>query len=596
MQLVLDRIKPYRQRMILGQSFKFLEVILELIVPLLIAKLVDQGIATSNKNIIIKYTILSLILAVSGMLSAFVCQYQASIVSQSYGTSLRNDLFQHILELSEENVNQFGRASLTTRITSDIQVLQQALAMLVRLVPRTPFICIGSIIMVAFINPRFIILFLIAVLIFTIILFLLTSIIVPLVKKAQEHTDRLANRMLELLSGIRVIRAVERSDEKEKQYHWTNEDLSKLLVKIGRYSSLLNPLTMLALNLIGVVLIWFAGGQVSIGNLQGGDIIALLNYLTMLLIALTVLSNLVLLYSRAYASALRVNEVLASKTRMLDKKDLSNYQLASKEKPSETILEFCQVDFSYPHSSKLLFQDLSFALPKGKSLSIIGPTGSGKSTLAYLLERRFTLKGGKITIFGKNINEFSEAELLDTVQIVPQTSSLFSGTLRESLTLGLKNVSDVDIWEALSLAQAKDFVSSNHLGLKQRIERGGKNFSGGQRQRLCIARALLHQAKIYIFDDSFSALDLATNAALQKAIKESEQLQDTTFIIISQRISTVRRSDLILLVDNGEKAGLGSHQELLATNLLYQEIYESQTEVRDSELDFLSSEVSYEQD
>ncbi|NLM19103.1 MAG: ABC transporter ATP-binding protein [Clostridiaceae bacterium] len=603
-QPVLNKIKPYGKRIAVGQSFKFTEVILELIVPLLIARMVDRGITGGNSKLIIQYTVLSLGLAVCGMLCAYVCQYNASVASQSYGTDLRNDLYSHILGLAEKDIHKFGTASLTSRITSDIQTLQQALAMLIRLVPRTPFICIGSLIMVTLINVKFLLIFLLAVLIFVLILFVITKSILPLINRSQRLTDRLIGRLLELLEGIRVIRAVSRSEEKAKQYHWTNEDSAKIMQRIGRLSALLNPLTMLALNLIAVFLLWISAGEIRLGNLHSGEVIALINYLTMLLTALTVLSNLVLLYTRSYASALRVGEIFMTEKRirnpagdetagisrenLLNPKQQINGKFAeavdhnlsnTKKSGSSCLISFKQVDFAYPNSSILLFDNLSFALPQDKSLGIIGPTGSGKSSLVFLLERRYPIQAGKIELFDRDINLYSEVELLNLIQIVPQSSSLFSGTLRDSLTVGTSGISDDEIWHALTLAQAKDFVEKDKQGLEQRVERGGGNYSGGQRQRLCIARALLRKPAVLIFDDSSSALDLTTDAALQKALRNDPMFEKLNLITISQRVATVSRSDLILLMNNGEIAGFGTDRKLLAENELYQEIYRSQTEV-----------------
>ncbi len=584
MQPVLTRLKKYKKRIFTGQFFKFIEVVLELIVPLLIAKMVNLGLANQDTGIIVKYASLCLILAFSGMLFAFICQYQASVASQSFGTNLRNDLFAHILTVKEEEISKVGEASLITRMTSDIQVLQQGLAMLVRLVPRTPFICIGSIIMVAFINLRFVPLFILAVLIFSIILFLITKWMLPLIQNLQEHTDKLTGRLLELLTGIRVIRAVVKMQEKEKKYAEHNQTVMKLMQKIGKISSLLNPLTLFALNMISVWLLWLAGGQMQIGTLNSADIIALVNYLTMLLIALIVLANLVLLYTRVYASALRVSAVFELETRQLKAEPKAQHVMVNSpvvdSKQKETLgspysIVFDHVKFAYPDRAKLLFDDFSFQLERGKNLGIIGRTGSGKSTLAYLLERRYLVQGGRISILGKDIKEYSEAELLQLLHVIPQSAFLFSGTLRESLAMG-KQVQDEEIWEALEIAQAKDFIAKHKKGLEQRVERGGNNFSGGQKQRLCIARALLHHAQIIVFDDAASALDLATDAALQRALRENEKFSQPCFITISQRIATVRRADQILLIDDGQNVGFGTHQELLAGNILYQEIYESQ--------------------
>lgn len=577
MKTCINRLKPYHGRIILGQIFKFTEVILELIVPLLIGKMVDLGISNRDQNLIIKYAFICLGLAILGLCSALVCQYQASVVSQSYGTELRNDLFSHILKMQVKDVSKMGRSSLITRLTSDIQTLQQGVAMLIRLVPRTPFLCIGIIIMVGFINPKFIWAFLLAVLIFVFIIILITRKMLPLIKTSQKQTDGLINRVIELLSGIKIIRAVVKSEEKGKQFYDLNDEIAAIMEKIGFYSALLNPLTLLALNLIGVFILWMSGYQMRIGNLRSGDIIALINYLTMLLTALTVFLNLVLLYTRVFASSARLEEALLTVERpSFDLEESSEPKETSIQEPFENSIKFTNVNFAFPDSPEFLFENFSFTLPAGKSLSIIGPTGSGKSSLAYILERQYDIQSGAIDILGKEIRQYTETELLNTIQIVPQASYLFSGTLRESLCLGMSDIEDEQIWQALEIAQAADFVKKDVSGLNKVVQRGGSNFSGGQKQRLAIARALLRKTKVIVFDDTSSALDLATDAALQKALRNSPQFKDHCFITITQRISTARRSDLILLLDNGEKVGFGSHQELLENNTLYQEIYDSQ--------------------
>ena len=580
MRAVLKKLRPYRKRIILGQSFKFFEVILELTVPMLLAHMVDRGIASADRGLILKYILICLTLAVSGMLAAFICQYQASVASQSYGTELRNALFQKILNLPAETAAEFGSASLQTRLTTDIQILQQGLAMLIRLLPRTPFICIGAIFMVARLAPSFVWLFFLAVLIFSAILFILIKTLLPLIQASQEATDRLTGRLLELLSGIKVIRALVKSQTKANQYHEANQEIVFLMKKIGRYSALLNPLTQLVLNLIGLAILWLSFSEIRLGRLAGGELIALINYLAMLLVALLVISNLVLLYSNVIAAGIRVSRVLTA----TDRKDREEAKLVKAHDPASlrsatNSLEVKSLDFSYPGSASYLFKDLSFSLPIGKSLSIIGPTGSGKSTLSFLFEGRYEPRAGQILLFGQDIRSYPEDQLLDLVHLVPQSAFLFSGSLRQSLSLGLDGVTDREIWRALDLAQAQGFIANNAEGLDQRVDRGGQNFSGGQKQRLAIARAILRKPKILIFDDCTGALDAKTSADLYKALGEAPELQDTCLIMVSQRIATARRADLILLLDDGLKKGLGSHSQLLADNPLYQEIYRSQTDL-----------------
>lgn len=594
MQPIVTRLKPYTKRIVFGQTLKFIEVILELLIPLLIARMVEKiGIALSVQSIS-HYLIICVTLAVCGMLAAFICQYHASVAAQSFGTVLRNDVFRHILALSEESVQQIGTSSLTTRITSDIQVMQQGLNMFIRLFMRTPFICLGSIIMVAIINPKIVWLFIAAVLIFSAILYFVTKAMLPLIKGTQTATDRLTLRLLELLTGIKVIRVLVKSREKGRSYERINQEILVLMQKLGRVSSLLNPLTLLALNLIGILILRVSGHEIQLGNLNTAEIIALINYLTMLLTALIVLANLVLLYTRVYASSLRLTEVLNIEKReeqavlseqisFCQNTGLSSSLATFTAAPPRNSFAFNAVDFSYPASGKKLFKDFDFALPDGKSLGIIGPTGSGKSSIAYLLERRYPVTAGEIKLFDRALSDYSERELLSCLQIVPQKSFLFSGTLRESLTYGLEHVADNEIWQALQIAQASDFVAKNKAGLEQIVARGGLNFSGGQRQRLCIARALLRKPRVLIFDDSSSALDLATDAALQKALRQSEDFQYTIFVNISQRIASVAGADLILLLDNGKLKGFGTHRELLAENVLYQEIYQSQIDLTKEE-------------
>ncbi len=610
MQPVIERLKPYTKRIVFGQTLKFIEVILELLIPLQIAAMVEKaGEGLSNRGIL-NYVLLCVMFAVCGMLAAFTCQYHASVAAQSFGTVLRNDLFQHILALPEQEIQRISAPSLITRMTSDIQIMQQGLNMFIRLFMRTPFVCLGSIIMVGMINRKILWLFIAAVLIFTAILFFITKAMLPLIKRTQTETDHLTLRLLELLSGIKVIRALVKSKEKGESYHQINQEIMVLMKRLGRISSLLNPLTLLALNMIGISILWVSGGEIRTGNLSSAEIIALINYLTMLLTALIVLSNLVLLYTRVYASALRVAEVLGLERRdgigvsvkteltgnLLSGRnpDLISSSAAADLNPPENCLVFENVDFSYPASGKLLFKNFNFVLPYGKSLGIIGPTGSGKSSLACLIERRYELAAGSISLFDRDLSLYSEQELLNLVQIVPQRSFLFSGTLRESLTLGLEDVSEAEIWQALEIAQAKDFVAKDKAGLDQMVARGGLNFSGGQRQRLCIARALLRRPKLLIFDDSSSALDLATDAALQKSLRESPLFKDTIFITISQRVAGVARSDLILLLDNGKCKGYAPHRELLADNALYQEIYNSQIDLSKDDLRRIDSAVKKE--
>lgn len=573
MKNVLQPLKDYKKQLAVGPTFKFIEAILELIVPLLIAKMVDLGVESGDKSIIFRYGGLSLLLAVTGMGCAYICQYNAAIASQGYGTRLRNDLYRKILLLREQDVAKIGVSSLTTRMTSDIQVLQQAVAMLIRLVVRAPFLSIGSLIMVFSINAKLALIFVAVLLLFVLFLWLIMRRLLPMYSQVQQKTDKSVSRILELLNGVRVIRALARDEEKAEQFETTNEELERMIDRVGRTAAIMNPATWLLLNFAAVGVLWLGAYEFRFHGLGAGELIAMINYLGMMLTALSVVANLVILYTRAYACAIRVQKVFDLPSRRVEAEEDPVGKAFSPD-PDAPIIAFDNVTFTYPGNREPLFENMSFTLPRGKTLGIIGPTGSGKSTLAALLTGRYPLDAGSIRLYGKDIRDMSERELLSTVFHVLQKSRLFKGTVRSNLKLAKPDADETEMYAAIDDAQASEFIQD----LDREVERDGANFSGGQKQRLCIARALLTPAKILIFDDSSSALDYATDARLYQALTTRERYRDRVLVTISQRVETVRRSDLLLLMDNGAIAGFGTHDELLADVPLYQEIYRSQAQ------------------
>lgn len=566
---LLRYAKDYRKQIILGPFFKFLEAVFELILPLFMARLVDEGIARHDQGKVIEMTVAMLGLSIVGLLCALICQYYASIASQGFGTVLRNRLMEKINSFSHKELNRFGTDTLITRMTNDINQMQGALAMLIRLVVRAPFLSIGSVIMAFYIDWQMGLIFLILLPLFCFILFLIIHYSVPLYRKIQQKLDQLNQLVTQNLSGVRVIRAFARTNTETAHFNEETEEISRLNQRVANISALLSPSTTLIMNAGVVALLYFGGFKVNVGHLEQGQVLALINYMNQMLLALIVVSNLVVLFTRAAASANRINEVFATDTTLEDDGAVQN---ANEQAP---LIDFEHVDFRYTEKSGLALQDVSFTLQENKILGITGATGSGKSTLISLIPRFYDASKGAVSFAGSNVKDWSLDHLRSEIAIVPQTAVLFSGTIRENLQWGKQDATDEDCWEALAIAQASEFVETLPKGLDTMILENGKNFSGGQRQRLTIARALIRKPKLLILDDSLSALDYQTDLDLRQALKRE---LDCGVIIISQRLRSIQDAETILLMDNGKIAAQGSHEELLQESELYQELVNSQAE------------------
>lgn len=567
---LLRYAKDYRKQIILGPVFKFLEAVFELILPLLMASLIDNGLKMNDRGVIIQMGIWMVVMSVVGLICAIICQYYASIASQGFGTELRNQLIKKINSFSHSELNHFGTDTLITRMTNDINQLQLALAMVIRLLIRAPFLSIGSVVM-AFVIDWEIGLFFLAILpIFSIILYFIIKRTIPLYQKVQEKLDRLNETVSQNLSGVRVIRAFSRTKTEIDTFDEDTDELAKNYLRVSNISALLSPATTLIMN-IGIICLLTVGGiKVNIGHLQQGQVLALINYMNQMLLALIVVSNLVVIFTRAEASGNRVKEVLETDITLTDAEDAltPNFQ-------SENIVQFEHVDFRYTEKSGLSLQDITFALKRNTVLGIIGPTGSGKTTLTQLIPRFYDVSAGSVAFDDVDVRSWKLDPLRSQISQVPQTAVLFTGTIRENLQWGKEDATDEECWEALRIAQAEDFVRQLPKGLETKVMENGKNFSGGQKQRLTIARALIAKPELLILDDSLSALDYQTDLNLRKALQTS---LDTTVIIISQRIRSIQEAHKILVMDQGKIVAQGKHEDLLKDSVEYREIVASQEE------------------
>ncbi|WP_427813634.1 ABC transporter ATP-binding protein [Enterococcus sp. 22-H-5-01] len=566
---LLRYAKDYRKQVILGPFFKFLEAIFELVLPLFMAKLVDEGIAQHDRSKVIQMALIMLALSVVGWICALICQYYASVASQGFGTVLRNRLMEKINQFSHNELNRFGTDTLITRMTNDINQMQGALAMMIRLVIRAPFLSIGSVIMSFYIDWQMGLIFLILLPIFCLILYLIIRYSVPLYKNIQQKLDQLNQLVTQNLTGVRVIRAFARTETETNHFNDEAEEISHLNQRVANISALLSPSTTLIMNAGVAALLYFGGFKVNVGHLEQGQILALINYMNQMLLALIVVSNLVVLFTRAAASANRINEVFATDT------TLANEGTIQETNPQAALLAFDKVDFRYTEKSGLALEGITFSMKKNEILGITGATGSGKSTLISLIPRFYDATTGTVTFTGSNVKEWDLDKLRSEIAIVPQTAVLFRGTIRENLLWGKADATDEDCWTALATAQASEFVETLPKGLDTVILENGKNFSGGQRQRLTIARALIRKPELLILDDSLSALDYQTDLDLRQALKQD---LDCGVIIISQRLRSIQEAETILLMDSGKIAAKGNHEALLNNSVLYQELVESQAE------------------
>lgn len=560
-------LKDYKLQLTIGPLCKLIEAIFELFIPLITADIIDNGVKNNDVGYVLQKGGLMILLGVLGLCSALVCQKSASIASQGFGTKVRNAMFRHINTFSHSELDKIGTPSLITRMTNDVNQLQLAVAMLIRLVIRAPFLVIGALIMAMMIDLKLSLIFFAAALLIGLVLFIVMTRSIPFFKKIQKNLDNISLISRENLSGNRVIRAFSRQEHDEERFAEKNNELSHTAVTVGRLSALLNPLTYIIAQAAIIAIVWFGSQLVYSGELLQGQIIALVNYMTQILLAMIVVSNLVVIFTKASASAARVNEVFDTKP------SVTENEKDAVENENAPCIEFRNVSFGYEGSGYAL-RNISFTAEKGSTVGIIGGTGSGKSTLVNLIPRFYDVSEGEVLVNGADVKDYKFKELRGKIGIVPQTAALFSGTIKDNMRWGKKDATDEEIEKALKISQSYEFVSKLPEKTEKMISAGGKNLSGGQRQRLTIARALVSQPDILILDDSASALDFATDAALRKAL--NEETKGMTVLMVSQRVGTVRYADKILVLDKGELAGAGTHNELFDTCSVYREICLSQ--------------------
>lgn len=572
----------FRRYMVIGPACKLIEVIFDLLTPLVIAQMIDKGIGAHDVSAVVRYGMVLAAMAVIGISFTLVCQKMAALTSQGMGTDIRGALYQHINKLSYAELDRFGTPSLITRITNDVNQVQLAVALGVRMLIRWPFLAVGSMCAALAIDLKLGIIFLICTPAIGLVFWVVMARCIPYYKQLQAKLDRIALICREGLSGARVVRAFVREDHERERFAQAADDQANTAIAVGKLSSILNPVTFLVMNLGVCAILWVGGIQVSVGELTQGQVMAFVNYMTQTLTSIVYVANLVVVFTKASASASRINEVLNCVPGIADEGN----QPVALPKPgnvaSVPALSLSHASFSFGAGAANAVNDVTLELPLGKTLGIIGGTGSGKSTLVSLIPRLYDASTGSVSVMGVDVRTWPLDQLRRVVATVPQRASLVSGSIRSNLTWRDEAATDEELWVALDMAQASEFVRNKPQGLDAPVEAGGKNFSGGQRQRLTIARALVGSPQILIMDDSASALDFKTDAALRHAIRERSMRGAAkgglplTTVIVSQRVSTMRDADVICVLDHGSVAGLGTHDELYATCRLYREICQSQ--------------------
>lgn len=574
MKRLLKYLRNYKKELIFGPFFKLLEAIFELIVPVVMAKIIDKGIGNNDSGYILKMCGLLVVLGICGLGFALTCQFLAAKCAYGFGTELRRDLYRHINALSYSGIDRVGTASLVNRLTNDTNTVQNGVNMFIRLAVRAPFLVIGAAVMAVMIDFRLSLIFFIVAPLISAVIFLIMRKTIPMYKKTQQKLDRASMLTSENLEGTRVIRAFSRQQEEIEEFGEAVNDIADCSISVGKISAILNPVAFVVMNLGIVAILWFGGIRIDSGSLSQGELTAFTNYMTQILLALVVLANLIIVFTKAFASANRIKELF----------DIPAEEHGTTKSPDnncDTILEFKNVSFAYPGAGDHSLSNISFRLKKGQMLGIIGGTGSGKSTLACLIPCFYRTVKGDVFVSGINVNDYDPDVLRKMIGYVPQKSVLFSGTVLDNMKWRCADASDEEIISALKTAQAWDFISQKPDVLNTPVSQGGKNFSGGQKQRLSIARALVGKPEIVILDDSTSALDYATDLALRKSLKTD--LEGTTVIMISQRTTSLKEADLILVMDDGEIAGMGTHDELLKNCSVYMEIYQSQISKKEGE-------------
>lgn len=568
MRKLLVYLKDYKKESVIGPLFKLLEATFELIVPLVMAQIIDVGIKSHDVIYIWRMGAILVLLGVLGLSCSLLAQYFAAKAAVGFGTALRHDLFRHIEQLSYAEIDQAGSSTLVVRLTSDINQVQSGVNLVLRLFLRSPFIVVGAVIMAFAINVKVAFVFLITVPVLALVIYGIMLITIPLYKKVQNGLDDVLLSVRENLAGIRVIRAFRTQKAEQAEFENKGSFLMKMQLLVGKVSALLNPVTYLIVNAGMIAVVWYGGLEVNIGSMTQGEVIAMVNYMSQILLALVALANLILSFTKALASAGRINEIFDLQPGITDGDEIGH--------PGKVILqvEMRDVSFCYQGSREPALSHITFSSGRGETIGIIGGTGSGKSTLVNLIPRFYDVTDGQVLVEGMDVRRCKIEKLRQRVGIVPQRAVLFHGTIRENLRMGKENASDGEIRAALKTAQALEIVENKPKGLDTVIREGGKNLSGGQRQRLTIARALVRSPQILILDDSASALDYATDARLRKAI--AENTGDMTVFLVSQRVSSIMHADRIIVLDDGEMAGYGTHEELLESCAVYQEICNSQ--------------------
>ena len=567
MKKLLKYFEGYKKYLFLGPFFKLLEAVFELIVPLVTAKIIDVGIYSGDRDYIIKMSLVIIFLGLAGLAFALTCQYFAAKCAYGFGTKLRTALYRHINSLSRTETDRLGASTLTTRLINDTNAVQTGINMGIRLATRLPFLIIGAIIMALSLDVKLSLVFLVTAPLIAFIIYKIMSHSIPMYGANQKRLDRISMLTGENLEGVRVIRAFSRQKEETEKFCDASDEFSRHAVMVGKISSVLNPVTFMIMNLSAALIIWAGGYRVNSGSLTQGDITAFVSYMTQISLALIVLANLIVFFNKAAAGARRIADVFEVQSSMKD----GNDDIVPSEEP---VIEFDDVSFSYADSSANSVDNISFSLKRGEVLGIIGGTGSGKSTIANLLPRFYDATEGIVKIYGKDIRSYKLSQVRRFVVSVPQKASVISGTVAENIRMGKPDASDEEITEALKTAQAYEFIEKLPEGINAPVLQGGKNFSGGQKQRLTIARAVVSKPDVLILDDSTSALDMQTDYRLRKAV--SENLRDTAVIMISQRATSLKNADRILVLEDGQCVGSGTHDELARSCPVYREIIEIQ--------------------
>ena len=574
MKKLLIYLKNYKKECVLAPLFKLLEASFELIVPLVMAAIIDRGITVSDRPYIFKMGGVLVLLAAVGLTCSITAQYFAAKAAVGFATKLRYSLFSHIETLSFSEMDTVGSSTLITRITSDINQVQSGVNMVLRLFLRSPFIVFGAMIMAFTVNVKAALVFVVTIPLLSVVVFSVMLASIPLFKKVQSGLDQVLGHTRENLEGARVIRAFNKEEDEAREFNASNEFLTNMQLVVGRISTLMNPLTYIIINCAIIAVIWVGGKQVYGGIITQGEVVALVNYMSQILVELVKLANLIILINKAIACGNRIEEVLETKSSIVNAP--SEVNAAS---DSENAVVFSRVSMAYASTSEEALTDIDFTAKKGQTIGIIGGTGSGKSSVVNLIPRFYDVSKGSVLVNGRDVRNYDLTELRDKIGVVMQKAVLFQGTIAENLRWGKPDATDEELWHAIEVAQATDVVEGKEGKLDYMIEQGGRNLSGGQKQRLTIARAVVKDPDILILDDSASALDFATDARLRAALRNLQG--NKTIFIVSQRTSSIQFADQIIVMDDGQVAGIGTHEQLLEQCEIYREIYESQFKKED---------------